>query len=63
MSDGRYNGGGIEVFHGEGTDNRIALAHGDALFFPSLVMHRALPVQSGARWTLISWLTGPEPLH
>jgi PKHD-type hydroxylase len=58
-----YDGGGIEVFHGEGTGNRIALRRGDALIFPSFIMHRALPVQSGTRWTLVSWLTGPEPLN
>jgi PKHD-type hydroxylase len=44
------------------SDNRIALGQGDALIFPSFIMHRALPVQSGTRWTLVSWLTGPEPL-
>jgi PKHD-type hydroxylase len=57
-----YDGGGIEVFYGEGTGNRIALGQGDALIFPSFIMHRALPVLSGTRWTLVSWLTGPEPL-
>ncbi len=62
LADGGYEGGGIEVFHGEGTGNRIALGQGDALVFPSFIMHRALPVQSGTRWTLVSWLTGPEPL-
>src|SRR6266403_1682271 len=59
---GGYGGGGIEVFYGEGSGNRIALGQGDALIFPSFIMHRALPVQSGTRWTLVSWLTGPEPL-
>ncbi len=57
-----YDGGGTEVFYGEGTGNRMALGQGDALIFPSFIMHRALPVQSGTRWTLVSWLTGPEPL-
>jgi PKHD-type hydroxylase len=63
LAAGGYDGGGIEVFYGEGAGNRIALAQGDALVFPSFVMHRALPVQSGARWTLVSWLTGREPLQ
>jgi len=62
LAGGGYNGGGIEVFYGEGSGNRIALGQGDALLFPSFIMHRALPVQSGTRWTLVSWLTGPEPL-
>jgi PKHD-type hydroxylase len=63
LGTGGYRGGGIEVFYGEGTDNRIALAQGDALVFPAFIMHRALPVQSGIRWTLVSWLTGREPLQ
>jgi PKHD-type hydroxylase len=62
LAAGGYDGGGTEVFYGEGTANRIALGQGDALIFPSFIMHRALPVQSGTRWTLVSWLTGPTPL-
>ena len=62
LAGGGYDGGGIEVFYGEGSGNRIALGQGDALVFPSFIMHRALPVQSGTRWTLVSWLTGPAPL-
>ena len=58
-----YDGGGIEIFYGERTGNRIGLGQGDVLIFPSFIMHRALPVQSGTRWTLVSWLTGPEPLR
>lgn len=58
-----YDGGGIEVFYGKGTGNRIPLGQGDALVFPSLIMHRAPPVQRGTRWTLVSWLTGREPCN
>jgi PKHD-type hydroxylase len=58
-----YDGGGTEVFYGEGVKNRIALSTGDALIFPSFIMHRALPVCRGTRWTLVSWLTGPQPLN
>jgi PKHD-type hydroxylase len=58
-----YAGGGTEIFFGEGAANRITLGQGDALVFPSFVMHRALPVQSGTRWTLVSWLTGRQPLQ
>jgi len=63
LAAGGYDGGGTEVFYGEGTGNRMALGQGDALIFPSFIMHRALPVQSGTRWTLVSWLTGLEPLR
>jgi PKHD-type hydroxylase len=57
-----YDGGGIEIFYGERTVNRIGLGQGDALIFPSFIMHRALPVQSGTRWSLVAWLTGLQPL-
>src|SRR5271157_256923 len=57
-----YDGGGIEIFYGEETGDRVVLGQGDALIFPSFIMHRALPVQSGTRWTLVSCLTGPKPL-
>ena len=63
LAAGGYDGGGIEVFYGEGTGNRIALGQGDALVFPSFIMHRALPVHSGTRWTLVSWLTGRRSLQ
>jgi len=63
LAAGRYERGGTEVFYGAGRHNRIALGQGDALVFPSFIMHRALPVASGTRWTLVSWLTGPEPLR
>jgi PKHD-type hydroxylase len=59
---GAYDGGGTEIFYGDGHNNRIALSQGDALIFPSFIMHRALPVERGTRWTLVSWLTGSEPL-
>jgi PKHD-type hydroxylase len=63
LATGGYCGGGTEVFYGQETSNRIALGQGDALVFPSFVMHRALPVHRGTRWTLVSWLTGPAPLN
>ena len=62
LGTGQYEGGGIEVFYGEGAANRVGLSCGDVLIFPSFIMHRALPVRHGTRWTLVSWLTGPEPL-
>ena len=37
LAAGGYDGGGIEVFYGEKTSNRIALGPGDALIFPSLI--------------------------
>jgi PKHD-type hydroxylase len=56
---GKYTGGGIEVFYGGA--NRVPLARGDVLLFPSFIMHRALPVTSGERWSLVAWLLGDTP--
>ena len=63
LAEAEYSGGGTEIFYGNGLGNRIALGQGDALIFPSFIMHRALPVESGTRWTLVSWLTGRTPLQ
>jgi PKHD-type hydroxylase len=63
LAAGGYQGGGTEIFYGEGTHNRIDLSQGDALIFPSFIMHRALAVQGGTRWTLVTWFTGRKPLH
>jgi PKHD-type hydroxylase len=56
-------GGGIEIFYGDVVDNRIRADMGDVVAFPSFVMHRASMVQSGTRWSLVVWLTGPRPLR
>lgn len=62
-AEGSYDGGGLEIFYGERGDNRAALRQGDAVVFPSFVMHRACPVTRGQRWSLVAWLTGPQPLR
>lgn len=57
---GSYQGGGLEVFYGEHRNNRLALGQGDAAVFHSFVIHRALPVLGGARWSLVAWLCGTD---
>ena len=56
-------GGGIEIFYGQSTKNRANLEIGDIIVFPSFVMHRALMVESGTRWSLVFWLPGSRPLQ
>lgn len=55
-------GGGIEVFYGQPTGNKVDLDAGDMVVFPSFVMHRASMVCSGTRWSLVLWLNGAAPL-
>jgi PKHD-type hydroxylase len=62
-SQGSITGGGIEVFYGQPVGNKVDLDAGDVLLFPSFVMHRALPVTSGTRWSLVFWLNGTRPLR
>jgi len=53
-----FSGGGLEVF----TIGNLALQPGDVAVFPSFIMHRALPVASGERWSAALWLLGDELL-
>lgn len=51
-----FEGGKFEV---TGQIESGELRQGDAIVFPSFVVHRVTPVTSGERWTLASWVTGP----
>jgi hypothetical protein len=54
-----FCGGGLEIF----TIGNLSLQPGDVAVFPSFIMHRALPVASGERWSAAMWLLGNEPLR
>jgi hypothetical protein len=56
-------GGGIEIFYGDSIDNRLKADIGDVVMFPSFVMHRAATISTGVRWSLVIWLTGPQPFR
>ena len=49
-------GGGLEILNQD-----VRLQPGDTVVFPSFALHRALPVTSGVRWSLVQWVLGPEP--
>lgn len=51
-------GGGLEILN-----QNARLQPGDAMVFPSFALHRALPVTSGVRWSLVQWVLGPEPFR
>jgi PKHD-type hydroxylase len=54
-----FTGGGLQFFEATHHQPSPALARGDAVFFPSWCKHRVLPVDSGERWSLVCWWTGP----
>lgn len=59
----QYTGGGTEIFYGGGESPTLRLAAGDAICFPPYVMHRAVPVETGERWTLALWFLGDRPFR
>jgi Rps23 Pro-64 3,4-dihydroxylase Tpa1-like proline 4-hydroxylase len=54
-------GGGLEIFYGDGVHG-VPASVGDVIAFPSFIMHRALTVEAGERWSLVSWILGDNPL-
>lgn len=62
-SNDSTRGGGIEVFYGQLAENKLALEIGDIVLFPSFIMHRAVMVECGTRWSLVFWLNGTRPLQ
>ena len=51
--------GGEFVFHGALENIVVDLDEGDAVFFPSWMVHRVNKVLSGERRSLVSWISGP----
>ena len=54
-----YEGGDLEI-NNCGNHNVIEKKRGLVTFFPSFVVHKVNPVESGVRKTLIAWFTGPD---
>ena len=50
--------GGVLEFKRGKENTPIDLKAGDAVFFPSWLMHRVTPVVSGNRTSLVSWISG-----
>jgi len=55
-----FEGGGLELMWPNPEESRKVDAQvGEAIIFPAFIYHRALPVTSGIRWSLVAWATGP----
>lgn len=53
-----FTGGGLELMWTNAAHHEIVLDEGDAVVFPSTLLHRGLPVQTGERWILVAWAQG-----
>jgi PKHD-type hydroxylase len=51
-----FEGGDFEFFH---IGKPAEISVGTLIIFPSFKLHRVLPVTSGERWSLVSWVNGP----
>ncbi len=49
--------GQLQLF--DGVIINVPRAKGSVVFFPSYVVHRVTPVETGERFTLVAWLRGP----
>lgn len=54
-----YEGGLVQLSRGSHTVD-VAKEKGTVIVFPSFVLHRVLPVTSGNRQSLVSWVSGPR---
>jgi PKHD-type hydroxylase len=59
LSDaGDYDGGALETW-GNAEPSAQPKGQGDAVLFPSFLLHRVTPVTAGVRWSLTQWVHGP----
>jgi len=58
-----FEGGGLEFFFGSQTNPIVRSNVGEGILFPSYVMHRAVEVTHGVRWTLVAWFNGRAPFR
>ncbi|NDH49582.1 MAG: 2OG-Fe(II) oxygenase [Proteobacteria bacterium] len=52
-----YQGGGTEIMYNKDPE-LMSKSQGSLSFFPSYMLHRALPVKLGYRHTLVAWIGG-----
>ena len=61
LSDGGdYFGGDLALNYVASPDHRQARGIGTLIVFPSFVPHSVGPLVRGERWSLVSWLSGPQ---
>jgi len=56
--DADFIGGGLELMWTNATQHAVLLDQGDAIVFPSTLLHRGKPVLEGERWILVAWAQG-----
>jgi PKHD-type hydroxylase len=60
LNDG-FDGGEFQINVGDHRNpHRVMLKPGQAVFFPSWLIHRVTPVFEGIRKSLVIWVTGPK---
>jgi PKHD-type hydroxylase len=57
---GEYDGGELEVVLSDKTTIIAPKVAGDAMMFPSFILHRVKPVTRGVRKAIVCWFVGPE---
>ena len=53
-----YEGGEFQILSGRKMES-VKMDIGDAIIFPSDLMHRVRPIKSGKRISLVGWMGGP----
>ena len=54
-----FTGGGLYI-EKYSEDTSVLQNQGDLVTFPSLLLHKAAPVKTGNRLTVVAWITGPR---
>lgn len=52
--------GGKFQFKTDNFEQTIEQPRGRMIFFPSFILHRVTPIESGERRTLVNWIAGPH---
>ena len=60
LTDGLDYAGGDLAVYGTPIQNYLTRERGDAMIFPSYLLHSASPVTAGTRHALVGWLSGPR---
>lgn len=55
----QYEGGDLEFF-ATGSTQKAVRTRGSLIIFPSFSLHRVMPLTSGARYSLVGWVSGPH---
>lgn len=58
--DTEYEGGNLEIITSSKDPFIASRMKGDAVIFPSFLLHGVTPVTSGVRKSLVIWVEGPE---